>query len=111
VTVESFKIKAKLTLLATEDGGRKTGIRTGYRPNHVFEYENGMVRQTYIGRITFDDTEWIMPGDTANVNVEFINMLDIERFINVGQIWWIHEAAKKLGEAEITEILKKTTYP
>jgi translation elongation factor EF-Tu-like GTPase len=106
MTVETIKIKAKLTLFATENGGRKTGIKTGYRPNHVFEYENGIFKQTYIGQITFDDREWILPGDIANVYVEFINMLDIKRFINVGQKWWIHEAAKKLGEAEIIEIIK-----
>ncbi len=47
-----------------------------------------------------------MPGETANVDVEFINMFDIKRFINIGQKWWIHEAMKRFGEAEIIEIIK-----
>ena len=34
---DTINIKAKLRLYPTENGGRKTGIKTGYRPNHVFE--------------------------------------------------------------------------
>ena len=103
---ETFKIKARLTLFETESGGRKTGIKTGYRPNHVFEYNEGIFKQTYIGQISFDNQERIMPGETADVEVEFINMLDIKRFISVGRKWWIHEAAKRFGEAEIIEIIE-----
>jgi translation elongation factor EF-Tu-like GTPase len=103
--MDSIKIKAKLTLYSTDNGGRKTGIKTGYRPNHVFESDKkDSFKQTYIGQITFDNQEWIMPGETTNVDIEFINMLDVKRFISVGRIWWIHEANKKLGEAEIIEI-------
>lgn len=103
--MDSIKIKAKLTLYSTDSGGRKTGIKTGYRPNHVFEYDKEYsFKQTYIGQITFNNQEWIMPGETANVDIEFIDMLDVKRFICVGRIWWIHEANKKLGEAEIIEI-------
>ena len=54
---DTFHIKARLTIYSTDTGGRKTGIKTGYRPNHVFEYEKGMFKQTYIGQITFDDKE------------------------------------------------------
>ncbi len=35
-----IEIKAKLTLYSSEKGERKTGIKTGYRPNHVFEYKD-----------------------------------------------------------------------
>jgi translation elongation factor EF-Tu-like GTPase len=101
----NFKIKANLTLYSIEKAGRNAGIRTGYRPNHVFEYENGTFKQTYIGQINFKEPEWILPGETCIVDVEFINMLDVKRFITLGRKWWIHEANKQLGEAEITEIL------
>jgi translation elongation factor EF-Tu-like GTPase len=102
---ELIKIKANLTLYPTNKGGRTTGIRTGYRPNHVFEYEN--FKQTYIGMISFDEKEWILPGETANVLVEFIDMLDVRKFINIGRKWWIHEALRKLGEVEIIEIMER----
>lgn len=100
---DSFKIKAKLTLYSTDKGGRATGIKTEYRPNHVFEYENGKLKQTYIGQITFNDREWILPGETSIVKVEFLDLFDIRRFISIGRIWWIHEGANRIGEAEIIE--------
>jgi translation elongation factor EF-Tu-like GTPase len=103
---QTFKVRAQLTLLNTEKGGRKTGIKTNYRPNHVFEYEKGNFKQTYMGQITFDQQEWIMPGESAIVNVEFIDMLDVKRFIEVGRKWWIHEVSKQLGEATILEIIE-----
>lgn len=31
-------VKARIKLIPTEQGGRKTGIISGYSPNHVFEY-------------------------------------------------------------------------
>ena len=33
-------IKAKITFKSTEEGGRKTGIKSGYRPNHAFENQS-----------------------------------------------------------------------
>jgi hypothetical protein len=30
-------VKAKITMKTTEEGGRQFGIKSGYRPNHVFE--------------------------------------------------------------------------
>ena len=48
-----------------EEGGRTHGIKTGYRPNHVFEPPNVIGKlQTWIGQIEFDDQEFIQPGET-----------------------------------------------
>ena len=30
-------IKARIAFKKTEEGGRKAGIKSGYRPNHAFE--------------------------------------------------------------------------
>ena len=47
-----ISIQAKLTMKKTEDGGRQNGFFSGYRPNHVFEYNaKGQLLQTYIGDI------------------------------------------------------------
>ena len=43
-------VNAKLTLKATEEGGRQTSIVSGLRPNHVFEYDdNGQFTQAHVG--------------------------------------------------------------
>jgi hypothetical protein len=36
---EFLTVTVKLKLKSTEDGGRKTPIANGYRPDHVFEYK------------------------------------------------------------------------
>lgn len=103
--MDLIKITAKLTLYSSDNGGRKTGIRTGYRPDHVFEYDKkGSFKQAYIGQINFDTDKWILPGETETVLVEFLRLSDVEKYISVGRKWWIHEGPNKLGEAEIIKI-------
>jgi len=105
MSTESTHVKAKLTLYSTDNGGRYSGIRTGYRPNHVFEYnKKGRFLQTYIGQINVENEEWILPGETGIVTVEFLNLFGIEELLTIGRKWWIHEAARRIGEAEIIQI-------
>jgi translation elongation factor EF-Tu-like GTPase len=97
-------VKAKLRLRTTEEGGRHTWVTTGYRPNHVFEYnKKGNLIGSYIGEITFDK-EWLQPGDEEMVTVRFLPGESIKKYLNVGQKWWIHEGAQLVGEAEILEV-------
>ena len=103
-----ISVKAKLTLYSAENGGRKTGIATKYRPNHVLEYfpNSNEFPTTYIGQIEFDK-ELIYPGETENVIVRFLKHQNIEELIVEGRIWWIHEGPRKIGEAEIIEIINE----
>ena len=90
---------------ATDNGGRKSGFKSGYRPNHVFELPADLRNlKTYIGDIQFDDQELIEPGETKIVTVRFLKTPKIEKYINVGQKWLINEAARTLGFGEILEI-------
>lgn len=100
-------IRARITMKATGDGGRQTGFKSGYRPNHVFELpdDRGTLR-TYIGDIQFDDQELIEPGETKVVTVRFLKVPPIEQYIKVGQKWFINEATMTLGFGEILEIIK-----
>lgn len=62
--------RATLRLLRTEEGGRKSGIRSGYRPNHNFggpEY-----RGFYVGQIEYESGDTIELGETREVMVRFI---------------------------------------
>jgi translation elongation factor EF-Tu-like GTPase len=105
--LDTINVKAQLTLYPTEKGGRKTGIKTGYRPNHVFEYkENGTeFKAGYMGKVTFNENEILKPNQTKIVIVEFISEQNLEKYIEIGKIWWIHEGGKKVGEAKINEVL------
>ena len=97
-------VKAKLKMKKTEDGGRKTGFISGYRPNHVFEYKDGQLMQTYIGDIKFEGQDLIQPGEEKIVTVRFLLNQPIEKYMNVGRKWWIHEGRNVIGEAEIVEV-------
>jgi translation elongation factor EF-Tu-like GTPase len=97
-------VKAQLKMKKTEDGGRKTGFISGYRPNHVFEYKDGQLVHTYIGDIKFDGQDLIQPGEEKLVTVRFLLNQPIEKYINVGRKWWIHEGLNVIGEAEIVAV-------
>lgn len=97
-----ISIKAKLKLKPTEEGGRQTGIISGYRPNHVFEYnDEGQLLQTFIGEIIFDRESTIEPGEEREVTVRFLMNQPIEKYLDKGHIWWIHEGQRQIGQAEI----------
>ena len=107
MTSDIIEIKAKLTLYPTENDGRRTGIKTGYRPNHVFEYKENSTEflNTYIGQIDFEK-ELILPSETENVTVRFLKHGNINELLTIGRIWWIHEGHRKIGEAEIKEMIE-----
>jgi hypothetical protein len=84
----TITIKAKLKIIPKQNGeGRETPIRSGYRPNHVFEYIEGRMLQTYIGEIRFNDFENIAPGDEKEVTVVFLKYSDIEKYLTIGRNW------------------------
>ncbi|PSR54736.1 hypothetical protein AHMF7605_15090 [Adhaeribacter arboris] len=98
-------VKAKTTMKTTAEGGRQHGFKSGYRPNHVLELPDDLRNlTTYIGDIQFDDQELIEPGETKIVTVRFLKMPQVEKYIKVGQKWYINEAARKLGFGEILEV-------
>jgi hypothetical protein len=57
--------------------------------------------QTYIGDIIFDGSSTIEPGEEREVSVRFLMNQPIEKCLHKGRIWWIHEGAKQIGQAEI----------
>lgn len=101
-----LSVKAKIRIKPTKEGGRKTGFISGYRPNHVFEYNaKGQLIQTFIGDIIFDEQETIEPGEEKVVIVRFLINQPIEKYLKEGRIWWLHEGTNVIGEAEILDIL------
>jgi len=99
-----IQIKAKITFRTTEEGGRINGIKSGYRPNHVFEFkENGELKEAFMGDITYDGGNIIELGKEYEVIVRFLFVQRIERFMDIGRTWWINEGGRTVGEAKILE--------
>ncbi|MBL7911860.1 MAG: hypothetical protein JNJ41_12455 [Bacteroidia bacterium] len=99
-------VKARLKL----NNNRKTGFRSSFRPNHVFEYYPDGIIRTFIGEIRFEGDKLFMPGEEAIVTVCFMLSMPLEKYINVGRQWFIHEGGNKIGDAEILEILDETSW-
>jgi len=98
-------VKASITLKTTEEGGRHAGIKSGCRPNHFFENPGNLnYPSAYIGDIQFDDQVTLEPGETKTVTVRFIKVPAIEKYIVVGQKWFINEGGRTIGVGEILEI-------
>lgn len=105
-TNDIIYVKANIYLRTLEDGGRKTPIKTNYRPNHVFEKFTDLKKiKTFVGQIEFTEQELIYPGETKTVMVKFLRFGGIEKYIIVGQKWLIYEVPRLIGEAEIIEVL------
>ena len=100
-------ITARLKLFSADQGGKSHPIKSGYRPNHVFEYVDGQALSFYIGEINTQGDEWISPGEEKIVEVQFLFVPQIEKYLVVGNKWWIHEASKLVGEAEIISLNSK----
>ncbi len=71
-------IEARLSLLATSDGGRKAGIRDGYRsgvlvfPEWDDTWQDKRGRHVCIGaRVRLLDTDQLDPGQTGTVRFYF----------------------------------------
>jgi elongation factor Tu len=91
------KFKAEMYALSKEEGGRHTPFFSGYRPQFFF-------RTTDItGVLTLDEgVEMIMPGDNANINVELINPIAMEK----GLRFAIREGGRTVGAGVIGEIVE-----
>ena len=94
-------VKARIKLSSTENGGRQTGIISGYRPNHVFEHTSeGKVYHFFTGDIHFE-REKLMPGEETIATVRFHLFKQVERYLTKGRKWWLYEVPHLIGEAEI----------
>ena len=99
-----INVKAKIRFRTTDEGGRMNGIKSGYRSNHVFEYnENGELKEAFMGDLQFEGNGFLELGKEYKVMVRFPLVQKIERFMDKGRKWWIHEGPRKVGEAEIIE--------
>ncbi len=90
------KFKAEVYALTKEEGGRHTPFFTGYRPQFYF-------RTTDVTGIATlqKGVEMVMPGDNANVDVDLITPIAMEK----GLRFAIREGGRTVGAGVVTDIL------
>ncbi|MDF1565013.1 MAG: elongation factor Tu [Deltaproteobacteria bacterium] len=91
------KFKAKVYVLAKEEGGRHTPFFNGYRPQFYF-------RTTDVtGMVTLPEgTEMVMPGDNVQMDVQLITPIAMEKELRFA----IREGGRTVGAGVVTEILE-----
>ena len=91
------RFKAEIYALKKEEGGRHTPFFTGYRPQFYFRTTDvtGTVKLS-------PGIEMVMPGDSANVEIELITDVAMEK----GLRFAIREGGRTVGAGTVTEILE-----
>ncbi|MFK8137832.1 MAG: elongation factor Tu [Bdellovibrionales bacterium] len=91
------KFKAEAYILTKEEGGRHTPFFAGYRPQFYFRTTDvtGVVELK-------DGVEMIMPGDNAEMSVELIAPIAMEKELRFA----IREGGRTVGAGVVTEIVE-----
>jgi len=91
-------VTARIRLLKTEEGGRTSFVRSGYRPNVRFGdlYTDGA--------FTFPAHQQVYPGDECDVRLTFVNPAYVRESLMVGACFDIMEGPHKVGEGRIVSI-------
>lgn len=103
-TEHLIHVQAKVWMKSAEEGGRETGFPSGFKCTHVFEYEEGKMLHSFTGDIQLEHTDLFIPGDSHEVRVRFLFHHPIEKYLQIGRKWWIHEGEKLIGEGIILAI-------
>ncbi len=91
------RFKAEVYVLSKEEGGRHTPFTTGYRPQFYFRTAD------VTGTIKLPEgVEMVMPGDNANIEVELIYPIAIEK----GLRFAIREGGRTVGAGVVTDIIE-----
>jgi hypothetical protein len=92
---------ATLTYKTTEQGGRKTAAKTGYRPQVKFDFDE---MQTS-GQQTFIDRELVFPGDTVEAEIKIHSVDHFANRLTEKMQFEFREGATVIGTGIIKRII------
>jgi len=92
---------AKLQYRTTEQGGRQTPAKSGYRPQVKFDFTE---MQTS-GQQTFIDKETVFPGDTVDAKIKILSPDYFAGCLTEGMEFEFREGATVIGTGEIKYIV------
>lgn len=95
-------IRARLRLLTTEEGGRRTPISTGYRSSWAFP--PGVHDQRHDGPLVLEDAETLAVGDEADVRIHPL-VPHLWPLVAPGLRLEMFEGARLVGEATVLAVI------
>jgi elongation factor Tu len=99
------RVLARVHFLNTSEGGRASPVSGVYRPNHNFGAPDG--RQFYIGQVELPNGLRLLPGDTYDLYITFLNGPHLTKHLQVGRCWRIQEGARHVATAEVLVLLSE----
>ena len=95
------EVKAELSLIRTEDGGRLSGITTGYRPPL---YIGDLSSPCAITRLY--ETEWLEPGHSSVVDIIILWPESLGESYKPGAVFELREGPRVVATGKILEIAR-----
>jgi hypothetical protein len=92
---------AELQYSKTEQGGRKTPAKSGYRPQLKFDFTEMQTsgQQTFIGK------EWVSPGEMVDAKIKMLSPNYFAGNLSVGMSFDFRELSIIVGTGVIKEII------
>jgi translation elongation factor EF-Tu-like GTPase len=98
-----INVRALVSFLAPNEGGRSTDVRLTYRPINNFGEPDD--RESWFSQICLASTEKISPGETLEVIIQFNAEPALMAKLTPGRTWRIQEGAWLVATATVLEVL------
>jgi len=95
----TYNFTAILSLLPTENGGRKKSVYDHYRPSFSFNTLNHIS-----GEVSFPDIDELKPGGTTTAMIKLLPSKHIRQNLKSGDAFTILEGEKIVGTGIIQQI-------
>ena len=99
----TYNLKAYITLLPTEQGGRKKSIFSGYKPSLVFNSS-----KHFCSEVELLENEELKPGQSMMVSIKLLPARTIPKTLQINDSFTLNEGNKAIGNGIILyEVIKK----
>jgi len=95
-----FDFIAHLKYRTSDEGGRFSPAKSGYRPQIRFDFD----KITSSGRQIFINREWVFPGEDVDAEISLLSPQFFENKLYEGLKFEFIEGAKIIGTGEILKI-------
>src|SRR5262245_45993974 len=98
--VVDFDIEAEVTFLPTEEGGRQTPARSGYRPQFYYDGHDWDAIQDY------GPVDVVFPGQTVTAYLSFLSPSCHLGRLYPGKEFLLREGQRAVGRGVVTKLLQ-----
>jgi len=104
--MSNIKVRARITLLPSEESSRTLPVRGSYRPNHNFGAADSGDME--VGFIEFAEGESLHPGETIEREITFWFRPGLNEVLVPGRAWRIQEGTQLVGIGTVLKILDES---